>query len=201
MKPILCRLLNRPLRPQGQRRLRRFSSDSYRRERVSLKGWLFNMEDKMYYRRLVLGVIGVVFMANEALAGMDIFVYPSKGQTKEQQEQDEFGCYKWAKEQTGFDPTQPVQQATAPPPKGGAVKGAAGGAAIGAVGGAIAGDAGKGAAIGAGVGALGGSLTRKKSQQQQQAAQQQAKQQYEANANGYKRAYSACMTGRGYTVN
>lgn len=56
--------------------------------------------------------------------------------------------------QTGVDPTV----AQAPPPPGGAgrgaVKGAAGGAALGAVGGAIAGDAGKGAAIGAGTGAL-----------------------------------------------
>lgn len=154
----------------------------------------------MYYRRLVLGVIAVLFMANNALAGMDIFVYPSKGQSKEQQEQDEFGCYKWGKEQTGFDPTQPVQQATAPPPQGGAVKGAAGGAAVGAIGGAIGGNAGKGAAIGAGVGALTGSLKRRKSEQQQHAAQQQAKQQYEGNVNGYRRAYAACMTGRGYTV-
>jgi len=154
----------------------------------------------MYYRRLVFGIIGVMFMANEALAGMDIFVYPSKGQTKEQQEQDEFGCYKWGKEQTGFDPTQAVQQAAAPPPQGGAVRGAAGGAAVGAVGGAIGGNAAKGAAIGAGVGALTGSLARKKSAQQQRAAQEQARQQYEANANSYKRAYSACMTGRGYTV-
>jgi hypothetical protein len=158
------------------------------------------MEDKMHYRRLLFWVIGIVFLANDALAGMDIFVYPSKGQTKEQQEQDEFGCYKWGKEQTGFDPTQPVQMAGAPPPKGGAVKGAAGGAAVGAVGGAIGGNAGKGAAIGAGVGALTGSFKRRKSEQQQRATQQQAKQQYEANANGYKRAYSACMTGRGYTV-
>lgn len=154
----------------------------------------------MFYTRLVFGVIAVLFMASEALAGMDIFVYPSKGQTKEQQEQDEFGCYKWGKEQTGFDPTQTVQQANAPPPKGGAVKGAAGGAAVGAIGGAIGGNAGKGAAIGAGIGALTGSLKRRKSEQQQRAAQQQSKQQYEANANGYKRAYAACMTGRGYTV-
>jgi len=150
--------------------------------------------------RLLFIVIGVLFMTGEAFAGMDVFVYPSKGQTKEQQEQDEFSCYKWAKEQTGFDPTQPVQQAAAPPPQGGAAKGAAKGAAIGAIGGAIGGDAGKGAAIGAGVGAAGGAARRRKGEQQQAAALQKAKQEYNAEVDGYKRAFSACMTGRGYTV-
>src|SRR5512134_1461607 len=82
--------------------------------------------------RLLLIVMGLLFMTQESLAGVEVFVYPSKGQTKEQQEQDEFSCYKWAKEQTGFDPNQPMQQAAAPPPQGGAVKGAARGAAIGA---------------------------------------------------------------------
>ena len=145
-------------------------------------------------------VMGCMFMMGEALAGMDIFVYPSKGQTKEQQEQDEFACYKWGKEQTGFDPTQAVQQAAAPKPQGGAVSGAAKGAALGAVGGAIGGNAGKGAAIGAGVGGAGGMVRRHSSTKQIQATQKQAQQKYAASLDGYKRAYSACMTGRGYTV-
>jgi OmpA family protein len=154
----------------------------------------------MHCSRLLLIVMGYLFMSDQALAGLEVFVYPSKGQTKEQQEQDEFACYKWAKEQTGFDPTQPMQQAAAPPPQGGAAKGAAKGAAIGAIGGAIGGDAGKGAAIGAGVGAAGGAARRRKGEQQQAAAQQKAKQEYDAKVDGYKRAFSACMTGRGYTV-
>ena len=155
----------------------------------------------MHRSRLLLIVMGVLFMTGEAFAGSDVFVYPSKGQTKEQQEQDEFACYKWAKEQTGFDPNQPMQQqAAAPPQQGAAVKGAARGAAIGAVGGAIGGDAGKGAAIGAGVGAAGGAMRRRHAEQQQMVAQQKAKDAYNADVAGYKRAFSACMTGRGYTV-
>ena len=154
----------------------------------------------MCYSRLIVIVTGLLFITGEAFAGMDVFVYPSKGQTKDQQEQDEFACYKWAKEQTGFDPTQPMQQAAAPPPQGGAAKGAAKGAAIGAIGGAIGGDAGKGAAIGAGVGAAGGAARRRKGEQQQASAQQKAKQEYDAKVDGYRRAFSACMTGRGYTV-
>ena len=154
----------------------------------------------MHCSRWLLIVMGFLFVSDRVLAGLEVFVYPSKGQTKEQQEQDEFACYKWAKEQTGFDPTQPVQQAAAPPPQGGAGRGAARGAAIGAIGGAIGGDAGKGAAIGAGVGAAGGAMRRRQAEQQQAAAQQKAKEAYNADVAGYKRAFSACMTGRGYTV-
>src|SRR6476660_9219682 len=144
--------------------------------------------DLMRCSRLLFIVIGVLFMTGEAFAGMDVFVYPSKAQTKEQQEQDEFACYKWAKEQTGFDPNKPVEQASAPAPKGGAVSGAAKGAAVGAIGGAIGGDAGKGAAIGAGVGAAAGAHKRRKGEKQQEAAQQQAAKQQEANVEGYHRA-------------
>ena len=155
----------------------------------------------MQLKQAVVVALSMAFMAPDIAVGLDIFVYPGKGQTKEQQEQDEFACYKWAKEQTGFDPTQPVQQAAAPPAQGREVgRGAARGAAIGAIGGANGGDAGKGAAIGAGVGAAAGVARRRHAEQQQQAAQQQAKQQQEASINGYKRAFSACMTARGYTV-
>lgn len=72
--------------------------------------------------------------------------------------------------------------------------------AIGAIGGAIGGDAGKGAAIGAGVGAAGGAMRRRQAMEQQAAAQEKAKQAYNADVGGYKRAFGACMTGRGYTV-
>jgi hypothetical protein len=77
-------------------------------------------------------------------------VYPSAGQTLDQQASGEASCRTWAQQQTGVYPNQ------APPgyygnPHAGMpmVGGAARSAAIGAVGGAIGGDAGKGAAIGA----------------------------------------------------
>jgi hypothetical protein len=62
------------------------------------------------------------------------FVYPTNGQSPQQQEQDEFACHKWAKGQTGMDPMQPTQAAAAPPPKrrGGMLSGAMGGAGLGA---------------------------------------------------------------------
>ena len=45
------------------------------------------------------------------------FVFPEKGQSPEQQEQDDFTCYKWAKQQTGYDPEHPDLAAAPPPPR------------------------------------------------------------------------------------
>jgi hypothetical protein len=43
-----------------------------------------------------------------APAGSDeIYMYPEKGQSDEQQATDRYECHKWAQDQTGFDPTQP----------------------------------------------------------------------------------------------
>ena len=142
-------------------------------------------------------------------AAQDVYAYPSKGQSRQQQEQDQFQCYNWAKQQTGFDPMQ-VPRASSPPPQQqstgpGVLGGAAGGAALGAIGGAIAGDAGKGAAIGAATGGVfGGVRSRQRSRQNQQARQQWEQQQaaqYQQARGNYNRAYSACMQSRGYTIN
>lgn len=155
----------------------------------------------MKTEQIVVLMAATFLMAGSVSAmAADVFVYPKQNQSKDQQEQDTFSCYKWAKEQTGFDPTKPVAQASAPPPQGGAARGAAKGAAVGAIGGAIAGDAGKGAAVGAGVGAAGGAHRRRQAEKQQEAAQQQAEKQYEANADSYQRAFSVCMDGKGYSV-
>ena len=133
--------------------------------------------------------------------GADLYIYPNKGQSPEQQSRDRYDCHLWAVQQTGFDPTR--AQASAPPPappQGGVFKGAARGAAVGAVGGAIAGNAGTGAAVGAATGGLiGGMKQRGQAQHQQQAQANQAAQQQNALA-AYNRALSACLSGRGYTV-
>lgn len=151
-------------------------------------------------RIIVLMAVSFMMAGSAPAMAADVYVFPKENQTKEQQEQDTFTCYKWAKEQTGFDPTKPVAQASAPPPQGGAAKGAAKGAAVGAIGGAIGGDAGKGAAIGAGVGAAAGAHKRRQGQRQQEAAQQQATKQQEASVEGYQRAFGVCMEGKGYAV-
>lgn len=119
------------------------------------------------------------------------YVYPAKGQTPEQQQKDQYECHQWAVQQTGFDPSQPVEQSV---PRYSAMGGAARGAALGAVGGAIGGDAGKGAEIGAAVGGIGAIMRDRRANQ----AQQQV---YSNSSANYDRAYGACLTGRGYTVN
>ena len=95
---------------------------------------------------------------NDAHA-QDMFIYPEKGQSQEQQEKDKYQCYTWAKKETGFDPME-TPKASRPPPekeekKGGVAKGAVIGGVGGAAVGGIAGG-GKGAGIGAAVGAGGG---------------------------------------------
>jgi len=132
--------------------------------------------------------------------GAELYVYPNKGQNQEQQSRDRYECHLWAVQQSGYDPAKSQATQAPPPQHGGVVRGAAGGAALGAVGGAIAGDAGKGAAIGAATGGVfGGMRQRQQTKQQQQAHAQQSAQQSAA-ASNYQRALSACLNGRGYTV-
>ncbi|MDH3519321.1 MAG: YMGG-like glycine zipper-containing protein [Myxococcales bacterium] len=148
-------------------------------------------------------------LAAPAVLAQEIFIYPAKGQSADQQEKDKFECYQWAKQQTGFDPMQQPNVASAPtqlaPQSGGAARGAARGAAVGAIGGAIAGDAGKGAAVGAGVGAAGGALrkrdARRENEAKQEAAEQQAKQVYGQGRASWESAAKTCLQGRGYSVN
>ncbi|MFD1557616.1 glycine zipper family protein [Paraburkholderia silviterrae] len=129
-------------------------------------------------------------------------VYPARGQTPYQQSTDDGACYSWARQQTGFDP---AWAATAPAPAwapgGQRVVGAARGAATGAVAGAIAGDAGKGAAAGAAIGTMVGGIEHRQARRAAGAYNAQAQMNSEAGASSYSRAWSACMAGRGYTVN
>jgi len=152
-------------------------------------------------------------------------LYPAKGQSTQQAERDRFECHEWAREQSGFDPTQmaqampvppaapPAQPAAAPQASrssstGGLVAGAAGGAAIAELADR---DAGKGAAVGV-LGARlrqqmqqreAGSQQQAQQQAQLQAAQQQALQQRTAQhqrRDTYDRGFAACMEARGYVV-
>lgn len=134
-----------------------------------------------------------------------VYIFPANKQTTEQQQKDEVECYKWAVTNSGTDPLnmQAVQPDSAKGVSTGAgmVVGGAKGAAAGVAIGAIAGDAGTGAAIGAVAGGLAG---RRAAKQSQKAAEQQS--QAKANAatqeqvNNFTKAYKACLTGKGYTV-
>lgn len=141
---------------------------------------------------------------NQISQSMKLFMYPSKGQSQQKQKQDEFECYKWAVEQSGIDPLN-LPKVEAPPPQtgptGAAIGGAARGAAAGAAIGSISGDMGKGAAYGAMIGGMAGRRQGKQAQaQQNQQAQASAKASEEEMKNTFKKAFSACMEGKGYTI-
>ena len=143
---------------------------------------------------------GALLLATGSAWGQQVFVYPQKGQSPQQQQQDTGECQGWATQQTGGPMAAP--QAAAPPPTTASpMRGAARGAAVGAVGGAIGGDAGKGAAIGAATGAMVGGMRRRDQMQQQEAAHAQNQQMQAAQSENYKRALSSCLGAKGYSVN
>ena len=142
-----------------------------------------------------------------------VYFYPLKGQTVEQQSKDHYECYNWAIKQTGFDPSlsplppeQRVKVVPLPPPGhdtaiyaiAGAVLGAvlggprhaAGGALIGAAGGAIAGAA--------------SDSSRQEEARRQEEAYARRDQgryvQFEQKELDFRRAMGACLEGRGYSV-
>ncbi|MCK5907427.1 MAG: hypothetical protein KAG37_07540, partial [Flavobacteriales bacterium] len=130
--------------------------------------------------------------------------FPAKDQDKTQQEADQLECYKWAKEQTGYDPMNPTKVEVKEADTnldGSAVVGAAGGAAAGAAIGAIAGDAGKGAAIGAVVGGLRGRRARKYGDAvEQQQNTEEAKAAMAKMEADFIKAFSVCLEAKDYTV-
>ncbi len=150
-------------------------------------------------------------------ATLKVYAFPGAGQAAAQQSKDETECYNWGVKETGNDPfhianqaaqqqqqaAQQVQQAQQST-SGSAARGAVSGAAAGAVIGAVAGNTGKGAAIGAGVGAIG---NRARAESQAKQASQQAAQQSQAAAKmsaaqmtDFKKAFSACLEAKKYTV-
>ncbi len=142
--------------------------------------------------------------AQEISKSLGLYVFPANNQDNATQEADEMACFKWAKEQSGYDPMNPTQYVAAEVDTsldGSAVRGAARGAAGGAAIGAIAGDTGQGAAIGAVVGGVRGRRSKKaQEQQQQQMNEQGAAAATQAASDDYNKAFSVCMEGKGYTV-
>ncbi len=162
-------------------------------------------------KNLILVIlVGVAFLGSQNVVAQNmskslgVYVFPANNQDQATQDIDEMECYKWAINQTGYDPLNPpvVQGAEVDTSADGSmVRGSARGAAGGAAIGAIAGNAGKGAAIGATAGAIRGRRAKKGGDAQQQQANNQAAVAHSADlANDYNKAFSVCMEGKGYTV-
>jgi hypothetical protein len=157
----------------------------------------------------LVAMISIVTLLVGPLYAQTPIIYPAEGQSRDQQERDEFECFRWARDQTGFDPMATPRATSAPPSqeatRGGAGRGAVAGAAAGAiVGGVTGGGAGRGAVIGGGSGALLGGLRRESQRNQQQQDRNQWEREqaanYERARSEYNRAFAACMSGRGYIV-
>ena len=142
-----------------------------------------------------------------------VYFYPKAGQTTEQQSRDHYDCYNWAVQQTGFDPgrsaiptDERVRVVPMPPPGHDTVALAVAGAVLGALIGGPRHALG-GALIGASGGAIAGAASdsaRMESARQQEeayAVRDQARDaQFDEKAFGFRRAMSACLEGRGYSV-
>ena len=157
---------------------------------------------------LIYAVSAIQVQAQSAGASVakkvGVYVFPAKGQTQEQQDQDQSDCYTWAVQQSGYDPINPTQvqaQQVEKGPDGSAIRGSAKGAVVGSAIGAISGDAGKGAAIGAVGGAVMGHRRGRMAQSMEQGqANEAAAQQNQGMVDNFKKAFSACLEGKGYTV-
>jgi hypothetical protein len=134
-------------------------------------------------------------------AASQMYIYPSEGQSAEQQSKDEATCREWATKQTGIDPDNlniPQAAAKDSADAGKTVAGStAVGGAIGGLGGSMGGQFGKGVAVGALVGAVGGMVKTQMDQGKQKKSQDQQKTDL---LNQYNRAFRACIEGKGYTV-
>jgi len=155
-------------------------------------------------RKMVFTVAAAAALCTGAAAAwaQQPIVYPSRGQSPQQQSADTGDCQVWATQTTGVNPAnvaqqmlnQPQDSSSQSPPSG--LLGALGGAGIGGI---IGG--GHGAGIGALVGGLLGGIRQHQRMQQQQQQGQASQQMYQGELGSYNRAFSACMQGRGYAVN
>lgn len=149
---------------------------------------------------------------------IDVYVFPTEGQTPETQSKDEAACYQWAVQNTGTDPfelskqsqqqaqqTQQAQRQAQQVGTGAGVAGAARGAAVGALVGEIASDdPGKGAAWGAAAGAVAGRrrarMARGYAQAEVASQGQQAQQATSNQLTNFKKAFSVCLEAKKYIV-
>lgn len=152
--------------------------------------------------------------------GQDVYVYPARDQSDEQLAEDRYACHRWAIEESGFDPSlfdgvAPPRTVRVPVPRneaeGAANKGAIAGAVVGGVVGSRDGDTVEGAVIGAVVGTMAGAAIESQGQREaREKAEADAKREAEEIAeneaelalrkSNYRRALTACLEGRGYTV-
>ena len=145
-------------------------------------------------------------VVDEAPPAPRVYFYPTQGQSPELQDRDRYECYTWSVKQTGFDPGRrlpPQERVTVVPARapgettvGGAVVGALIGAAVSGPG-----HAGGGAIVGAAAGGLlGAAAEGSQAEEVRRIESSRGGSRYRREAAEYRRAMSACLEGRGYSV-
>lgn len=142
-------------------------------------------------------------------AEQTLYFYPTRQQGEAQQDRDRYECYRWAVRETGVDPgMRPVRQTVAPDTSpvvrdpGSSVAGAMAGAAVGGMVSSPR-NVGTGLVLGAIFGGLLGATaeeSRAQAIERNQEARRDAWDAQRAPMDNFRRAMSACMTGRGYSV-
>lgn len=133
-----------------------------------------------------------------------VMVYPSGGQSEAQLDRDRYECHLWAVRQSGFDPSRPgvpldaqvrVEPASGANTAAGAIFGAILGSALGGPR-----DGGFSTVAGALVGAAVGNSADQANAANVQAQRAAVADEQRGSTEGYRRAITACLEGRGYTV-
>lgn len=151
--------------------------------------------------------------ASTAVPLAQVYFYPKENQSTERQSRDHYECYNWAVKQSGFDPgrapmepEQRVRVVPMPPPGHDTAAYAIAGAVLGAL---FAGHrhVGEGALFGAAGGAMVGAVSDASRQEHARQVEESYNERdrgknakVEAKALEFRRAMSACLEGRGYSV-
>lgn len=162
----------------------------------------------------------MIFLLSYAASAQDLFIYPAQRQSDQLLADDRYACHLWAVRESDFDPSRfgevaPPRIVRVPVPEnqadGAAEKGAIVGALAGAVIGAHNDEIGEGAVIGMVVGAItGAAIEERGGNEAQELARAEAQGRAEEirqtkaerllRRSDYRRALTACLQGRGYSV-
>lgn len=143
-------------------------------------------------------------------APTEIVVYPGRGQSSRRLDRDRYECHLWAVRESGYDPSRAQSRYNTPSPRVEPDPPAGYSTTVGAVSGAVIGAAvanphrtAEGAAIGAVIGAVAGSAADNAREARAQAIEDSYARRTDVRregGGGYRRAMTACLEGRGYTV-
>jgi outer membrane lipoprotein SlyB len=171
------------------------------------------------YRYLTRAIAAYLVFLSISASAQDLFVYPSEGQSDEQLADDRYECHVWAVQESRFDPSQlgetaPPKIVRVPIPENEAEGATEKGALAGTIAGAVIGrddNRGRSAILGGVIGAIAGAAAeqqgeRRAREQAEAEAQREAerlaqnKAELAVRRSNYRRAMTACLEGRGYTV-